>query len=112
MGAQTYRLPCGHRGTNHPVRDLETGRIYITTQNHGYAIDESSLTKTGLEVTMRSLNDGSIEGIRHQSLNIFSVQFDPESYPDYSETGFSTIDLYSSCRLILKEEKECPLNPV
>ena len=70
------------------VRDLETGRIYITTQNHGYAIDESSLTKTGLEVTMRSLNDGSIEGIRHQSLNIFSVQFDPESYPDYSETGF------------------------
>ncbi|NLM88944.1 MAG: glutamine-hydrolyzing carbamoyl-phosphate synthase small subunit [Syntrophomonadaceae bacterium] len=88
MGAQTYRLPCGHRGTNHPVRDLETGRIYITTQNHGYAIDESSLTKTGLEVTMRSLNDGSIEGIRHQSLNIFSVQFDPESYPDYSETGF------------------------
>jgi carbamoyl-phosphate synthase small subunit len=88
MGAQTYRLECGHRGTNHPVRDLDTSRIYITTQNHSYAIDEQSLTDTPLAVTMRSLNDGSIEGIRHLSLPVFSVQFDPESYPGYSETGF------------------------
>lgn len=88
MGAKIEKLPFGHRGTNHPVRDLNSCRIYITTQNHGYIINDSSLENTDMEVTMTSLNDNSIEGIKHKDLPAFSVQFDPEGYPGYSETGF------------------------
>lgn len=88
MGADVFRLAFGHRGTNHPVRNLANGRVYITTQNHGFSIDEDSLKSLGLTVTMRSLNDGSVEGIRSETLPVFSVQFDPEGYPGYSETGF------------------------
>ncbi|MGR6835668.1 carbamoyl phosphate synthase small subunit [Syntrophomonas erecta] len=88
MGAGTQRLSFGHRGTNHPVRNLENNRIYITTQNHGFIINEDSLEGTELEVTMRSVNDNSIEGIRHRRLPVSSVQFDPEGYPGYSDTGF------------------------
>lgn len=88
MGAQVYRLDYGHRGSNHPVRNLSNNRVYITTQNHGYAIDKKSLENTEIEITLSSLNDDSIEGIKHQTLPIFSVQFDPEGYPGYSDTGF------------------------
>lgn len=88
MGARTYRLPFGHRGTNHPVKNLDNGRVYITTQNHGFSIIESSLENTDMEVTMRSLNDNSIEGIKHRTLPVLSLQFAPEAYPGYSETGF------------------------
>ncbi len=88
MGAKTSRLRYGHRGTNHPVKDLKNGRVYITTQNHGFAIDEESLADNGWEVTLRSLNDDSVEGIRHLEYPAFSVQFDPEGFSGYSETGF------------------------
>ncbi len=88
MGAKSSRLRYGHRGTNHPVEDLNNGRVYITTQNHGFAIDEQSLAEQGWEVTMRSLNDDSIEGIKHREYPAFSVQFDPEGFCGYSETGF------------------------
>ncbi len=88
MGAKTSRLRYGHRGTNHPVKDLKNGRVYITTQNHGFAIDKESLEDNGWEVTLRSLNDDSIEGIRHLEYPAFSVQFDPEGFSGYSETGF------------------------
>ncbi len=88
MGAKVYKLEYGHRGTNHPVKDLANDRVYITTQNHGYNIDQNSLADTELEVTLMSLNDHSVEGIRHKNLPIFSLQFDPEGYPGYSETGF------------------------
>lgn len=87
MGAQIGRLAFGHRGTNHPVKDLTNGRVYITTQNHSFYIDEFSLENLDLQVTMRSLNDNTIEAVKHKSLPIFSVQFDPEGYPGYSETG-------------------------
>lgn len=87
-GAEIYKLDFGHRGTNHPVKDLKNNRVYITTQNHGYNIDADSLNKTELEVTLVSMNDNSIEGIKHRDLPIFSLQFDPEGYPGYSETGF------------------------
>ncbi len=88
LGGNIIRLPHGHRGGNQPVRDLKTGRIYITTQNHGYALDRESLNPAIVTVTHDSLNDGSVEGIRHVSLPAFSVQFDPEGYPGYSDTGF------------------------
>lgn len=87
LGAQVARLPYGHRGSNHPVKNLQNNRIYITTQNHGYTIEENSITGTDMQVTMRSLNDETIEGIKHSIYPVFSVQFDPEGYPGYSDTG-------------------------
>lgn len=81
MGADCYKLPYGHRGFNHPVRDLATGRVTITSQNHGYALDETTLERAGFEVTHRNLNDNTVEGIRHRQLRAFSVQFHPEGGP-------------------------------
>jgi len=88
LGARIHRLDFGHRGTNHPVRYFKNNRIYITTQNHGFIIDDASLDNFPVEIIMRSLNDNTIEGIKHTELPVFSVQFDPEGYPGYSETGF------------------------
>ena len=88
MGAEVCKLDHGHRGSNHPVKNLKNNRVYITTQNHGFTIDDLSLASTDIEVTMRSLNDNTIEGIRHRNLPVFSLQFDPEGYPGYSDTGF------------------------
>ncbi len=81
LGARTYKLKYGHRGGNHPVKDLEHGRTYITSQNHGYAIDWDSLKGTGLVVTHVNQNDGTIEGVRNDSLKVFSVQYHPEGCP-------------------------------
>ena len=77
-GAQTFKLKFGHRGANHPVQRLDTGAVEITSQNHGFAVDEASLPPT-LEVTHRSLNDGTVEGVRHRELAAFSVQYHPEA---------------------------------
>jgi len=80
LGAQTFKLKFGHRGGNHPVRDLATGRVYITAQNHGYAIDADTL-KQGLEVSHINLNDGTVEGLRHRDLPILSIQYHSEASP-------------------------------
>jgi carbamoyl-phosphate synthase small subunit len=80
LGAQTFKLKFGHRGGNHPVRDLATGRVYITAQNHGYALDADTL-KGGLEVSHVNLNDGTVEGLHHQDLPILSIQYHSEASP-------------------------------
>jgi carbamoyl-phosphate synthase small subunit len=80
FGGKNFKLKFGHRGGNHPVRDLETGRIHITAQNHGYAVDPDTL-KGGLEVTQLNLNDGTVEGLRHRELPIFSIQYHSEASP-------------------------------
>lgn len=81
MGAKTYKLKFGHRGTNQPVKDLRTGNVYISSQNHGYAVDEASLKDLPLTVTHINVNDGTVEGMRHETLPIFSVQYHPEAAP-------------------------------
>lgn len=80
LGAHTFKLPFGHRGANHPVKDLRTGRVYITSQNHGYAVSDEGLPEC-MEVTHRSVNDGTIEGFRHKTLPIQAVQYHPEAAP-------------------------------
>lgn len=81
LGGKTYKLKFGHRGVNHPVKDLETGRVYITSQNHGYAIDAQSLPEA-VKVTQINLNDHTVEGIAHKTLPVFAVQYYPEASPD------------------------------
>lgn len=88
LGADTYKLKFGHRGSNQPVKNLETGRVYITSQNHGYAVDEASLEGLPLKVTHRSINDGTVEGMRHTELPIFSVQFHPEASPGPTDNTY------------------------
>lgn len=80
-GADTEKLPFGHRGANHPVKDLENGRVFITSQNHNYVVTAESLEFTPLKVRMVNVNDGSVEGVVHDSMPIFSAQFHPEANP-------------------------------
>ncbi len=80
FGAKTFKLKFGHRGANHPVRDLADGRIHITAQNHGYVTDPDTLPNE-LEVTHINLNDGTVEGLRHKELPIFSIQYHSEASP-------------------------------
>jgi carbamoyl-phosphate synthase large subunit len=80
-GASTSRLPFGHHGANHPVKDLETGRVHITSQNHEFQVDAGSIPAGDFFVSQRNLNDGSVEGLSHRSLPVFSVQYHPEGCP-------------------------------
>jgi carbamoyl-phosphate synthase small subunit len=80
FGASTFKLKFGHRGANHPVRDLTTGRVYITAQNHGYAVDAVGL-RGGAEVSHVNLNDGTVEGLRHRDLPVLTIQYHSEASP-------------------------------
>ena len=87
-GAKTYKLKFGHRGGNHPVRDVRTGKIEITSQNHSYAVDESSLAGTGLSVSHVNLLDGTVEGVCCMEDRVFSVQYHPESAPGPQDSTY------------------------
>lgn len=80
VGGQTYKLKFGHHGVNHPVKNLTTGQVEITSQNHGFAVEEASL-RGDVEVTHLNLNDGTVEGLRHREVAAFSVQYHPEAAP-------------------------------
>ena len=87
-GADTYKLKYGHRGGNHPVKDLETGRVYISSQNHGYAVDTESLDKNVAEPAFINVNDGTNEGLKYVGRNIFTVQFHPEACPGPQDSSY------------------------
>ncbi len=88
LGAKTYKLKFGHRGGNHPVKDLRTGVIEITSQNHGFAVDPDSVDQSAIEITHMNLNDNTNEGIRHRSLPAFSVQYHPEASPGPHDSDY------------------------
>ena len=87
-GAKTYKLKYGHRGGNHPVKDLETGRVYITSQNHGYAVDEESLDPSVAVPAFVNVNDKTNEGLKYVGKNIFTVQYHPEACPGPLDSGY------------------------
>lgn len=87
-GADTYKLKYGHRGGNHPVKDLETGRVYISSQNHGYAVDMDSLKPNVAEPAFTNVNDGTNEGLKYTGKNIFTVQYHPEACPGPQDSNY------------------------
>ena len=87
MGADTFRLKYGHRGGNHPVKDLQTGRVYITSQNHGYAVDPASMDPAVAKEAFRNVNDGTNEGWRYLDRPVLTVQFHPEASPGPRDSG-------------------------
>jgi carbamoyl-phosphate synthase small subunit len=104
LGARTYKLPFGHHGGNHPVRRLDTGQVEITSQNHNYAVDETSLPTTGAhraEVTHVNLNDGVVEGIRLARAPAFSVQYHPEAGPGPHDARY----LFERFRRLIEGER-------
>lgn len=100
LGGKTYKLKFGHRGVNHPVKDFETGRVYITSQNHGYAIDAASLPKD-VSVTQINLNDNTVEGIKHKTLPVFAVQYHPEASPGPYDAAF----LFDRFIMLMQQER-------
>ena len=88
LGGRTYKLKFGHHGSNHPVLNLETGKVEVTSHNHGFAVREDSLAAAGLKLTHRNLNDGAVEGFSHPEYDCFAVQYHPEAAPGPHDAGY------------------------
>ncbi|MRH42192.1 glutamine-hydrolyzing carbamoyl-phosphate synthase small subunit [Aquibacillus halophilus] len=109
-GADTEKMKFGHRGSNHPVKDLLLNKTYMTSQNHSYAVRLDSLTNTNLELTQIALNDNTVEGIQHSLFPAFSVQYHPESSPGPEDTNHLFDDFLTKVKnnkSIIKEETSC-----
>lgn len=104
-GAKSFKLPFGHRGGNHPVKNLLTGRTDLTSQNHGYAIDIESLKDTDLELTHVALNDGTCEGVRHKKYPIFTVQYHPEASPGPEDSNYLFDEFIEMMETFAKEKQ-------
>ncbi|MCD7725750.1 MAG: carbamoyl phosphate synthase small subunit [Clostridiales bacterium] len=100
-GADTFKMKYGHRGGNHPVKDLETGRVYISSQNHGYVVDMDKLDPSVAVPAFINVNDGTNEGLAYVGKNIFTVQFHPEACPGPQDSG----DLFERFILMMRNEK-------
>ncbi len=101
FGGKTYKLKFGHHGANHPVKDLKTGKIYITVQNHGFCVDINSLKDKNVEITHINLNDNTLEGIAYKKYNVCSVQFHPEDSPGPHDSRYLFDKFYN----IIEESK-------
>jgi carbamoyl-phosphate synthase small subunit len=102
-GANSEKMKFGHRGSNHPVKDLKTGKVALTSQNHGYTVEEGSIAGTELEITHIALNDGSVEGLRHKTAAAFTVQYHPEASPG-PEDANELFDQFLSLVELAKQE--------
>ena len=100
-GGSTYKLKYGHRGGNHPVKDLETGRVYISSQNHGYAVDEHSMSPEVAVPAFVNVNDKTNEGLKYVGKNIFTVQYHPEACPGPQDSGY----LFDRFLRMMEEER-------
>jgi len=86
LGGETYKMKFGHRGANQPVKDLKRGIVHITSQNHGYTVNEGSVDEKEVSITQKNANDGTVEGLEHKYLDIVSVQYHPEAHPGPLDT--------------------------